>query len=79
MFFGLFWTAITVLFDVLTLVPAARQIAATRYPSTDGTVVSSGVMRRDDSEDGPTYGASVSYAYSVGGKSFTGSRYRSDN
>jgi len=39
-FFGLFWSAMVLLFDGLTVVPVARQILSMQFPSTDGTILS---------------------------------------
>ena len=38
-FFGLFWSAMTLLIDGFTVVPTVRQAFALRYPSTEGTVL----------------------------------------
>ncbi len=75
LFFGLFWSALTLLFDFFIFVPAARQLRTTGYASTEGTIISSEVTR-NSGEHGPTYGVAVSYRYSVGDHEFTGNRYR---
>jgi hypothetical protein len=73
-FFGLFWSAMTLLFDVILFVPAARQIIAMQYPSTEGTILSSRVTHDDSGEEGTTYGVGIEYAFSVEGRQYTGSR-----
>lgn len=54
-FFGVFWSAITLLFDGFLVVPAVRQAMATGYPSTEGTIISSRVTQGNGGEDGPSY------------------------
>src|SRR5262245_36497076 len=77
-FFGLFWSAMVLLFDGLTVVPIARQALAMQFSTTDGTILSSEVTRHDD-EDGIAYGVKVSYSYTVGGQEYLGKRYRYQN
>jgi hypothetical protein len=74
--FGLFWSSIVLVFDGLIIIPGVRQIIATHYPSTDGTILSSEVTRHRGSKGGTTYGVEVSYKYSVNGIEYTGNRYR---
>jgi hypothetical protein len=74
---GLFWTVLTLFFDNFLLVPAARQALATRYPSTDGIILSSKVTE-EEGEEGPIQHVNLEYAYAVGGRNYTGSRYRYD-
>lgn len=76
--FGLFWSAITLLFDYQMMVPAARQLLASRFPSTKGMILSSEVTEHDG-EDGPTYGVKLSYSFSVEDQPFIGTRYRYSN
>jgi len=73
--FGLFWSAMTLLFDGLTGVPAVRQAFAMRFSSTEGTIITSEVTEHDG-DDGTTYGVKVSYSYSVGDQDYMGDRYR---
>ena len=40
-FFGLFWSAMVLVFDGFIVVPVARQIISMHFPSTDGTILSS--------------------------------------
>lgn len=73
--FGLFWSGMTLLFDGLTVVPAARQVLAQRFVTTEGTVLSSEVTHYDG-DDGTTYGVRITYSYNVGGREYTGDRFR---
>lgn len=73
--FGLFWTAMTLLFDGLTVVPAARQLMTYQYSKTEGTILSSSVTEHSG-DDGPTYGVEVSYSHTVNGKEYRGYRRR---
>jgi hypothetical protein len=75
--FGVIWSAMTLLFDGILLVPMARQLSAMNFPSTEGTILSSEVTDHEG-EDGTTHGVSVRYAYSVGGHDYIGNRYRYD-
>src|SRR5215470_6723115 len=74
--FGIFWSAITLLFDKLIFVAAARQILSRNYPATQGTILSSEVTHHDDNDGGTTHGVSIRYSYSVGGEEYTGTKYR---
>jgi hypothetical protein len=73
--FGLFWSALTIAFDVFTTVPAVRQIQAQRFATTPGTVLSSEVTQHDG-DDGPTHGVAITYSYRVAGREYHGDRYR---
>lgn len=73
--FGLFWSALTLAFDGFVVVPTIRQILATRYPSTEGTMISAKVTRHD-SDEGYTYGVAMRYTYRVSGREYEGERYR---
>lgn len=74
-FFGLFWSGMTLLFDGFMILPAVRQVAAERFATTQGTVLSSEVTHHDDS-DGTTHGVRITYSYTVAGREFTGDRFR---
>lgn len=75
--FGLFWSGITLMFDGFTLVPAARQVLAQRFATTQGTVLSSEVTNHD-SDEGTTHGVRIMYSYTVVGREYTGDRFRYD-
>jgi hypothetical protein len=77
LFFALFWSAMTLLFDGFVVVPAVRQVMALRFPSTEGVILSGEVTHHDDS-DGTTYGVAIHYSYSVGNCAYEGHRYRYD-
>jgi len=74
-FAGLFWSTLTLLFDGFIVVPAARQLYALRFPSTEGRILSAEV-REHDGEDGPTYSVEFEYVYTVAGREYSGTRYR---
>src|SRR5258708_5629593 len=76
--FGLFWSALTLLFDGLVFVPAARQVMAENYPSTEGTILSSEVTQHDGSEGDTVHGVLLRFTYSVNDHEYTGTRYRYD-
>jgi hypothetical protein len=50
---------------------------ALQYPSTEGEILSS-IVTQTDGVKGTTYGVGIRYTYSVGGRPYTGSRYRYD-
>jgi len=77
-FFGLFWSGMTLMFDGFTVVPAVRQVLAQRFVATAGTVRSSEVTHQEDS-DGDTHGVRISYAYTVAGREYVSDRYRYGN
>ncbi len=74
--FGIFWSTLTLVFDAFIFGSAARQLRATGYAGTEGTILSSEVTRSTDNDGGPTYGVAVSYKYLVGDREFTSERYR---
>lgn len=76
-FFGVFWSGMTLLFDGFTIVPAVRQVWAQRFVTTPGTILSSEVTHHDDS-DGTTHGVRITYSYKVAGREYTGDRFRYD-
>ena len=76
-FFGLFWSAITLAFDYTMVSTVVCQLLALRFASTQGTILSSEVTEHDG-EDGPTYGVKMRYSFSVGGRQLDGKRYRYD-
>ena len=47
-----------------------------RYPSTEGTILSSEVTRHRGSKGGTSYGVQVSYKYKVNDVQYTGNNYR---
>lgn len=76
-FFGLFWSAMTLMFDGFTIGPAVRQVLAQRFVTTQGTVLSSEVTHHDN-DDGTTHGVRIKYSYTVAGREYTGDRFRYD-
>lgn len=77
-FFGLIWSAMTLLFDGFVIVPTARQVIALRFPAVEGRILSADV-RKHDGDDGPTYSVEIEYVYTVAGRDYSGSRYRYQN
>ncbi len=74
-FVTLFWSAITLLFDVLVAWFAFQQIQALRYATAAGTIMDRTVVT-EDGDEGPTYRPVIRYKYTVAGKEYQGGRYR---
>lgn len=72
--FGLFWTAIVGMADVMIGSSMVSSLRALSYERTQGTITQSDVVRHEDS-DGDTYGVDVRYAYVVDGVRHEGRRY----
>ena len=70
-----FWSAITLVFDVMLVISAWRQIRAESYPSVVGAITHSEVDAHHDS-DGTTYSVDVEYVYMVDDRQYEGDRYR---
>jgi len=77
-FFGLAWSAFTLFFDCLMIVPSVHQALALRFSSTEGTIITSEVTNYPVRKGGTTDGVKVSYSYSVGDQDYTGDRYQYD-
>lgn len=73
--FGIVWTAFVGVFDGFILTALYRQIRATGYAQTTGTVTHSELTRNSDG-DGTTYGVRIEYTYTVNGSVLTGDRFR---
>lgn len=73
--FGLFWSAITLAFDVFTVRSLFGQWRSTHFVATDGRILSSEVTTNHGS-DSTTYGAKVNYEYRVEGRRYASSRVR---
>ena len=75
LFFGLFWSGMTLAFDVFWATAVYRQVAAAGYPTVDGVVTTSKVVvvpRGHRSTTAPK----ITYAYQIGNKKYIGDRYR---
>ena len=70
-----FWSAITLVFDVMLVISAWRQIQAESYPRVIGAITHSEVDEHHDS-DGTTYSADVKYVFTVDDRQYEGDRYR---
>jgi Protein of unknown function (DUF3592) len=68
-----FWSALTLVFDVIISWGALWQLAAQGYPSVPGVVTHSKV---DCGEDGDSYRPDIHYDYTVAGVRYAGVRYR---
>lgn len=77
-FFGLFWSGMTLMFNGFMVVPGVRQVLAQRFSTTPGTILSSEVTYHDDG-DGTTHGVRITYAYTVAGRNYVGDRFRYGN
>lgn len=75
--FGLFWCGITFFADGTILWQATRQLLASQYATTPGTITKSQV-RADNSGDGTSYHADVHYRFQVAAKEHEGKRVRFD-
>lgn len=73
---GVAWTAIVGMFDVLIGLGLIRQFVAYQYPTVVGRVTRSEVMRHSGSKGISTYEAWVEYTYRVGPDEYTGTRVR---
>lgn len=74
--FVLPWTAGTVAMDYFAVSSTAQQVQSASWPSVQGTITRSEV-EAVRSNKSTTYGLKVAYTYSVDGKRYEGSKYRS--
>ncbi len=75
LFFGLFWSGMTLAFDVFWATAVYRQLMAINYPTVEGVVTASKVVvvpghRRS------TTAPKITYSYQVGNKKYAGDRFR---
>jgi Protein of unknown function (DUF3592) len=75
-FFILFWSAITLVFDRQILQSGFQQLGTTSFQETQGRIVNSSVKTHEDHEGADTYSLEVSYRYEVRGKEYFSNRYR---
>ena len=73
--FGLFWCSLVFLIDGVLTWNAVRQVGASSFATTSGTVTHSKLKVEHDSE-GSSYHAEVRYRYQVQGQPFEGKRVR---
>jgi hypothetical protein len=76
--FLLFWTAITSAFDGLMLYDAVKRTLSHTYQPVACTIEHNEVTVETDDE-GSSYRVNLRYAYSVAGKTFTGTRIHAGN
>lgn len=70
--FGLFWSSMTIAFDCIIVSTTWNQLAALSYPTAPGEIISSKIAKND----GDSQGIEIRYKFNVGGKEFTGDKYR---
>lgn len=75
LFFAVFWTGGTLLFDFFIAWAIFQQVQALTYSTATGTITSSEVDA-DDSGEGTTYRPSIKYTYVVNDQRYEGDRYR---
>lgn len=74
-FFGLFWSAITLLFDGLLGYGLVNQLRSQGFSQVTGYITHSEITTHD-SDDGVTHGVDIRYHYEVNGSAFEGNRFR---
>jgi hypothetical protein len=72
--FGLFWTAIVGVADVMIGSSMLSSLQALSFERTSGTITHSEVVRHEDS-DGDTYSVDIRFTYLVDGNRHEGTRY----
>jgi len=74
-FFTLFWSTLTLVFDVFCARSLAGQWLSNRFVPVEATILSSEIKVHQDS-DGTTYGAAIRYEYRVAGRHYESDRVR---
>ena len=74
--FGLFWSAITLVFDGFLGYGLINQLRAQAFAHTTGYVTHSEVTTDNSGDDGPTHGVDIRYHYEANGRAFEGDRFR---
>jgi Protein of unknown function (DUF3592) len=74
-FFGLFWSTLTLVFDGILGYSFVNQIRASHFASTTGVITHSETTTEHGSH-GSTTGVDIRYHYEVNGRPFEGTRYR---
>lgn len=77
-FFGLFWCSFVFLIDGVLTWRAVKQVRASSYATTTGTITQS-LLKVESDSDGKSYRAEVHYRYEVNGQPFEGERIRYDS
>ena len=73
--FGLFWTSLLLMLDVVGFAPLRKQLASASYKPAPAVVLSSEV-EIDRSGSSTSYWPKIRYQYQVDGRTFEGQRYR---
>jgi hypothetical protein len=74
--FGVFWTAIVGVFDVMIGRTIYQDIRSLSFASTEGVVTHSEVTRHSGGKGGPTYGVDIRYKYFVETQELAGDNHR---
>ncbi len=72
-FFALFWSAITLLFDVVMVKDALARLASLGFQPVPCVIIESEVERHDDGE-GTSYEAKIRFSYTVNGQTYEGDK-----
>ncbi len=75
LFFGLFWSSITLGFDALIGNTVYQRLRAERYATTPGRVTQSEVNRSRGGKGGSSYRPKIHFAYTVGEREFIGQQF----
>ena len=74
-FFGLFWSAITLTFDVLIARTVYQRLNAENFPTVPGRVTQSEVISSRGSRGGTAYKPKVFFSYEVNGQPYVGNQF----
>ncbi len=73
--FGLFWSSITLVFDVMIARTAYQRLQARSYATVPGRITRSEVIRSRGSKGSTSYKPKIFYTYEVNGQKLTGDVY----
>ena len=79
LFFLLFWSTLTLIFDCQTLRGMTEQLRTLSFQEAQGQLLQSSVETHEDSDGGDMYRLQVQYRYQVGGMEYTSHTYRFGN
>ena len=74
--FGLLWSAGVLFFDGMMARDFFRQVESRHFPAVSGVVTHPEVKTHRGSKGSVSYEAAIEYRYEVGGRTFTGKRWR---
>ena len=75
LFFGLFWSSITLTFDGFIARTFYQRLRAESYATTSGRVTRSEIIRSRGSKGGTTYRPKIHFVYTVNGHEFTSEKF----